>query len=232
MFFWIESAHGFRAGPQPELVNHLPREIFVPTSFDDNDFVQIVVAGEYANTCFKVAASEVTVDPDRHRILIRDQAYFFQNCFCLFVLVPYDKVIPIGLLAKGNHDLFFDDGRGNEVRMGSIQVAAARKSTDPDEHLYAPVEGLTVLKRRKTHQVELRGHYPNTCLAIQETRVVHRNPKVVEILPIMKMAVRDDCEAARVPFVVKAALPEGLEGRTLIHVRALNGKSIDQLHEF
>ena len=39
---------------KPEIVNIPLNKVYVPVGFDDNDRVQIVVEGDFPNTCYKI----------------------------------------------------------------------------------------------------------------------------------------------------------------------------------
>ncbi|MGE0616428.1 MAG: hypothetical protein AB7P04_12380 [Bacteriovoracia bacterium] len=226
------SAPAFANPGDPELVNLIPSQVYMPTGFDHNDNSQVVIRGEFSNTCYKVGPTQVEVDPASGKVSIKNQAYFYGGCFCFYVLVPYDKVVDLGMLAPGDHALSFSDDDGKTEVLGNISVATAKPGAGPDDFLYLPASEMTVLKTPGQPQVELRGEYTNTCMVHKETRIVRNRKDVVEILPVAEMLTRDDCQNARVPFVIKAQLPKDLKGKVLVHARALSGKSLNLLADF
>ena len=49
---------------------------YVPDGFDSNDNVQVVVEGEFMNTCFRPTTPKSEVDPISGEIRITGQAYY------------------------------------------------------------------------------------------------------------------------------------------------------------
>ncbi len=48
---------------QPTTVDVPIRKAYLPKGFDNNDNVQLIVEGEFRNSCYKVGATRVEVEP-------------------------------------------------------------------------------------------------------------------------------------------------------------------------
>lgn len=224
--------------PKPELTAWAPRAIFTPMGFDDNDNAQVVVAGVLPNTCHKVAPSVVTVDSKKRKITIEDRAYVYSTSWCAMVTIPYTKTIELGLVKPGKYTVEAVVAPGKTKSMGTLPIGSATTAS-PDEYLYAPVsDALLAEKNESVVELVLQGEYSSPCMRMKEVRVVHNASNVLEILPIAEMMSAEACSAPNdgraqiIPFeervVIKDKLPRG---PILIHVRSLNGQSLNRVIE-
>lgn len=217
------------------LVNTLPNRVFIPPGFDDNDNAQVVLKGNYPNTCFKTAPATAQVDRVAKKIVIQNQAYYNQSCWCLFVLVPYVQSVDIGILEAGSYSLFLEDKQKNLHPAGTLPVAIG---TGPgqDDFLYAPIEDAfvnpTTSGAPSPRTLTLTGTFTSDCMSIKEVRTFYRAQNVIEVLPMLDIKSGVACKDTSVPFqrVVKLNVP--WSGSTLIHVRSMNGKAINKVVEF
>jgi hypothetical protein len=68
------------------------------------------------------------------------------------------------------------------------------------------------------------------CLAFQDIKVLDQG-KVIVVLPILEQT-STTCHSTQEHFHQKVALPSNLApGRHLLHVRSLNGRSLNRLFE-
>src|SRR4051794_38824197 len=82
--------------PLPELVDVQSEQIFAPPGFDSNDVAQVVVHGEYNNTCYRSAMPQVTLDREHKVITIAPKAYLRTSCWCAPVRVAFTQPIELG----------------------------------------------------------------------------------------------------------------------------------------
>jgi hypothetical protein len=214
----------------PVLMDIKPEFFFAPTGFDSNDNAQLVIDGNYINTCFKVGPVLTKVDSENKKIYLRNQAYYYPDCWCLYVLVPYTQVVNLGILKPGIYDIIASDENANFNSIGSLNVAK-NQTSNPDNFFYAAVEEAQFLKTETPGYpiIILRGTLPSECMEIREIRVVRNSPNVIELLPIM--TVRESgCDSTKSTSFQKTISLENLsEGKYLIHVRSLNGQSINKV---
>ncbi len=217
---------------QPESFSPAPSGVYVPQGFDSNDNVEIFFEGQFSDACHKVGLTSHTVDEESKSIYITDLAYYFGNSFCAMMVVPYQKGLNAGTLPEGNWKVYFRHSRGNFVEEGHVPVQAAQTER-PDNHLYAPVEKTKFHNAlgEKPARIELSGRFFNSCMRLDQVKVVQREgSNVVEILPIAIME-RGGCEelAEGVEFDRTVNLKNLRQGRVLLHTRANNGRSVNEI---
>jgi hypothetical protein len=217
----------------PVLLPVLPDRVFAPRGFDDNDNSQITVTGNYPSTCFRAALPVVEVDHERRQVHIQNRVFYYSTALCQRMLVPYVQTIDLGILRAVNYRISFQRADGAWVPQSRITVAHS-KNAGPDDFLYPlvtdartePVEGTS----RKT--LILDGMLPNGCMAMPEIKLVYRPDDVIEVLPITSMKTVGPCIQMLIPYQVRTELDPTWRGPTLIHVRSLNGQSLNKVVEF
>lgn len=197
------------------------RQLFVPVGFDDNDEVVVVLDGYLRDTCHKMTEAVVQKDLAHNTIQIQQRARVFEGGVCLDMTVPYTNVIHLGALPTGSFTIATNQGK--VIERLNVNRAA---SPGPDDHLYAPVDSARIADGK----VVLEGRFTNTCLQIQEVKVEHTG-NTIQVLPIMSLVPETQaggkCEATEVAFEQSVALPALNAGRYLLHVRSLNGQSVN-----
>ena len=219
-------------GLLPDVFNDMPRRMFVPPGFDSNDQAEVVIRGEFRNTCYQVGPSRAHVDADQKRIVIENEAYYYDAFMCMMVLVPYVKAIPIGILGEGTYSVQFAGDSGESRELGSMTIHPSATS-GPDDFVYAPVEELRVEPGElgEPHRLTLSGHFTDSCMEVEDVKVLVRTEDVIEILPTVKFAT-ENCRAEKRPFSRTVFIPVNLRGERLVHVRVLNGQSINRVVTF
>lgn len=217
---------------EPEVFPSAPTGVYAPQGFDTNDNVEIFFEGEFSNACYKVGLTFHTVDEENKKIYITDTSHYFGDAFCAAVMVPYQKGINTGLLSSGEYRVFFKHSRGNFVEQAYFPVRKAT-NTQPDDYLYAPVKSAQYYpgKQNQAGLLKLRGTFNNSCMKIDQVKVVqHPDSNVVDILPIAIMD-RGDCQTDYdgKAFEHDVDLSTLDRGRFLLHIRSLNGQSVNEI---
>jgi hypothetical protein len=122
-------------------------------------------------------------------------------------------------------------------------VAKATSST-ADDNLYAPVDEVEFLPKAgssdpTSYTLTLSGIFPRSdqgCMVMQEVKVLPF-PDVLVVLPIARFETDvTRCEPSLTPFSRTFRLSKDvkldLQRDTLIHVRVLNGQSLNRVIEF
>lgn len=194
------------------------QNLYAPFGYDDNDEVTVVLDGYLPDTCFKLATTEVEHKGDK--ITIKQHAREYSgNCFD--VTVPFTVTVKLGVLPLGSYEVVA--GTATE----RLTVKEATKA-GPDDYLYAPVDAARVEKQTAI----LSGRFTNSCLKIDSVQRNHTS-KTVQVLPIMKLLTPTEagkeCVAGEFPFEQKVSLADLKldNGRHLLHVRSLDGQSIN-----
>ena len=216
-----------------QTVGQTPEQVFTPTGFDSNDNIQVVEAGSFPNTCFKVGPTTAHIDAENKKIVLESKAYFYSSAWCLQVVVPYSQVINLGVLDEGTYEIAVKDAKGELHSKANLKVAKS-VSAAADDHLYADIQDVQVDATDTPPTATLRGTLDYDCYEFNQIRVIHNLENVVEVLPILndidpKTA---NCKPSARPFQKTVKLPQGLSGKVLIHVRALNGQSVNRVAEF
>lgn len=205
-----------------KIVNISSNYLFAPVGFDDNDDVVVVVDGYMPDTCHRFLGSTATKDPVTGEISIRTQAKRFDG-MCFDVIVPFTSVVSLGSMPTGNYTVTANAG----ALRAKVEVNKA-SAPGPDDYLYAAVDAARVQVNGPSHIV-LEGRLTSTCLEFDRIDVFHHG-NTLEVLPILKLApLQSDtvCMPEEKAFIKTVQMPELKPGRYLLHVRSLNGQSIN-----
>jgi len=210
----------------PVLMEIPIQAVHVPNGFDSNDNVQIVFESYLPNPCYKVGPHKVQVDKVNRIVKLEQQVYRYPGMICPQVIVPFATVVDVGLLAANTYDI--QDATSGQTlgRMGVRQS----NNLGPDDYFYAPVADARYDLTKRT--VTLEGVFTNSCLSFADVKVYLDPKDVVVVLPILKpWQSSPACKAGKFPFSVTAKLPAMTAGRYLLHVRSMNGRSINKIFD-
>lgn len=214
---------------QPSLVRAEPvltpatfNTVYSPGGFDSNDIVQIVGEGMFRNTCYRPALTTVAVDHEKKTIRLGPVAYEYPG-LCLQVVLPFERVIDVGILKPGTYKITQDSGE----TLGSVKVAQA-KTLEPDDFMYAPISQAFFKQKGLKSEVMLTGDFPSSCMSLKEVRVAIEE-KAIVLQPIAGVEERGDCKAGAFPFHKLVEIDLVPPGRYLLHVRSMNSKAINTL---
>lgn len=221
------AAGGNAADTDPELVKVPLKRAFIPVGFDDNDQVQLLVAGEFPDSCYKLGP--YSMKKTERGIEVLQYAYRYKG-MCLDIIVPFSQVVELGITRAANHSVI-DVVSGKEL--GQIPVNKAKTSAIDDE-LYAPVSEAMILDERggTGPTLYLTGNFPWPTMRMKEVRVQVYDDVVV-VQPIAEITVEklDAQGMARPRFEVKKPIKNLPKGQFLLHVRSMNGKAVNHLEE-
>ena len=210
---------------------YMPAErVFIPTGFDDNDQVEIVVDGMLPSSCYEVVAGDWALNPDDRSVTLYPKAIERTGGLCMPVLVPFTQVFNLGVLPMGDYEIKVDG-----VDTKSLGIAEASNS-GPDDVIYASIDNAYVLEypAQGEHRILLEGNYTSTCMFWDKVELIVNDPSVIEVLPTVRVEDRPDCEDRIVPFKgISVELPDLVgEGRYLLHVRSMNGNSVNRVFSY
>lgn len=203
-------------------------KVFVPTGFDDNDNVEIIVHGQFGNSCYRVGQAQAEVDKATNEIKAYVTAYFYPGAVCAQVEMPYIEPVKVGLLDFGNYSVSV-----NRRSMPAEVNVKPSESVSPDDYLYAPVDSADLAIDDAGNQtLYLTGTYPlyaSGCMVMREI-MFERNPDdVLVVLPKAEVTHGPECARDSDRFKYAKPIPqaEALKGTGLVHVRVMNGKSFN-----
>lgn len=218
--------------PLPEKIAAPIEKIYVPTGFDDNDNVEIVLKGTFANNCYRTGESNAVVNKETKEISIQASSYFYSSQpFCLEVLTNFLQPVKVGILEAGDYTVKFN----GDTDMQTNFTVGKRKTEAADDYLYANVENAYIKVDYNTGKQSLviKGHHPhwfNGCQVITEVRTYRDPVDVIVVLPITEIRQGPACEAQTEDRAFERMVPvdSPFESEGMIHVRTLNGNSINQ----
>jgi hypothetical protein len=219
----------------PQLIEVQPEHVFAPTGFDDNDNSQVVLAGEFASTCYKVAPPEIAIDAERREVRVRAHAWYYPEGDCLRVVTPWTRTLDLGILAEGAYRVLVQQEGRDPRPMAELAVARSH-GRGPDDHLYAHVTDAVVRgnEPKGSSTLTLYGTFQSNCLRFTDVLTIQRAPDVIEILPIVEWRSDIPCGLVYVPirFERVVAIKPRQAGTALIHVRSVQGESVNRVVEF
>lgn len=194
---------------------------YIPKGYDDNDNIEIIVEGYLPNLCYKTPHAQVEVTGSKINIDLMAWRSADENMMCAEMVVPFIYAVSVGVLDEGNYEVHV-----NHSRPFALYVEEAT-STAIDEEIYANVSTIERVYGERT--VLVKGYNPSDCLEFDRFEVVDNKIDTYSVLPIMKQ-VSEFCPKKMVPFEYELNVPNTLKRDTvLLHVRALNGKSVNSL---
>lgn len=217
----------------PEEISAPVTKIFVPKGFDDNDNSEVILKGEFTNSCFQVGRSGSTVDDAKKRVIVWATAYKYAGENCLEVKTPFIQSINVGMLKSGEYTVVY---KYNENLRADLSVAV-RTTESPEDYLYAPVVNARLNTDANGKQsLTVEGNYPYMfigCMRMSEVRTSRSNSDVLVVQPITEIVNDDECftQPSDKAFSVTTGLNEPFTGEGLIHVRVLNGDALNRLIE-
>jgi hypothetical protein len=216
---------------EPEKIVMKPENVFVPPGFDDNDNAQIVLAGNLPSTCYKSTTASFQLDRERREIRVRNQVYYYPGCWCLNVLVPYHRVIDLGVLEAGTWRIVAETGTGGSRDAGELTIGHSA-NRGPDDAVYALVDEASVFGAAGSKILVIQGRLSSNCMALDDTEVLYRADDVIEVLPKVRIESEENCDKVGEAFTTQVELQPPTPGRKLVHIRSLNGQSVNKVIDF
>ncbi|MCX6127898.1 MAG: hypothetical protein NTX25_02395 [Proteobacteria bacterium] len=206
-------------------------KIFVPNGFDDNDNVEVIMHGDFTDTCHQVGRAEASVDEATKTVTVSATSYKYPGKFCIQSITPFIQTVSLGLVGEGNYKVVY---KMDKAVKGDLNVAK-RKTESPDDYLYATVENAYIDVNFETGKqaLKLQGHFPYFfvgCMVMKEVRVSKDPTDVLVVQPLAEIVNTDVCDSqpADRSFEYTSGLPSSFQGEGLLHVRTLNGSSLNR----
>lgn len=219
---------------QPEIVAAPVEQVFVPFGFDSNDNVEVIVHGNFVNSCFKVGPAKGSVDYATSTITVEASSYFYPASECAKIVVPFEQSVSLGIVHPGTYRVVVKDVPAATV---TDLVIAEATSDEADDFLYAPVVQSSLTTGADGRSVvRIEGSYPYTfvgCMSVKEVRI-HLTPgHVLVVQPIAELLTGGpicDAQNGSKAFTIDTPIQDRLEsGDFLVHVRALSGRSVNRV---
>lgn len=212
-----------QTGDLPSKVSVNFNKVYAVGGFDDNDNVQIVGEGMFAKTCYRHAETTVRVDEATKIIYLSPVAYKY-NGYCLQVILPFSRVIDVGILKAGTYSVELET---NKQSLGEITIRPSLTRA-ADDYLYAPVSQSFFVSKNGSNTIQLAGDFSLSCMKMKDVKIDIQKGIVV-VQPIAKIDKSVPCTAGDFPFEKVIQVGPLAAGRYLMHVRSLNGQSLNTL---
>ncbi len=238
--------------PQPAIVAAPIENVYIPSGFDSNDNVQIVVEAQLLDTCHRRGPTPTaTIDAEHHTITVNFPVYKYSGSFCATIVTNAHETLNLGTLPPGHYTVRVQRANENQhsedyplVDAGRFYVGPAI-SADPDSALYAdvanvhvrPIRVVQVGNRRRTiYAAFITANQRKTCINIGRLGLSGSpQSNVIELLPVMNIEGdinAPTCRNTTNQMTYHIELPSFVVGRKLIHVRSMNGQAHNLIHDF
>ena len=200
--------------------------VYIPSGFDSNDNVEVVITGFLPNLCHKSPAAKVEVDGGQVDIKMTSLYYHASNPYCPEMVVPFTKTVSLGIMDKGLYDIKVN-GRSPWELNENMKIAEST-SNAVDEFNYAYVQYID--KEVGDNNVALKGYNPSDCFILDEIAHVSNKKDAYSVLPKMKQ-IREFCPMKMIPFSYDWEVPNEVPSKkVLIHVRTMDGNSVNTIY--
>ncbi|MEY4064688.1 MAG: hypothetical protein RIR26_896 [Pseudomonadota bacterium] len=225
------------AGSRPVLAPAPVQRAFIPEGFDDNDNVEVILHGHFPNSCMKVGPVDVSINADSRVVSLKPEVYAYESELCAQVSIPFMQKVALGHLPAGAWKLELPEKLAYEP--APLVVHRAR-SAAPDDALYAPVDEVVLIPESQgaLHLVVVSGRWPEPpegkCFEL--VRVANRMgaDNALVVLPIVEIKNEGQCKVSRnaqKSFVGSAVVNGAISEDVLVHVRVMNGDSLNKFYE-
>lgn len=238
-FQTVSIAHAMTL-PESPAVTREPapvEKVFVPQGFDDNDNVEVIVQGRFPDACMKTGPVGKTINAGTKTISLKPEVYAYRGEPCAQVIVPFIQRVSLGTLPEGEWRISVE---GMPAVSPLPLVISKARSASPDDFLYAPVEEVVLLPAMlgSKQKLVISGNWPMLqtagCFALVDMRVRTGADNTLVVQPISQILPPSRCsvQASRKRVFQKSVLLEKpLSADSLIHVRTLNGESLNKFFE-
>lgn len=206
--------------------------LFLPSGFDSNDNVEVVVAGTFPNSCYRTGRTNVTLDQETREIKIDITAYRYLASSCGEVLTPFLHTIKLGILDVGSYAVHLT--RQPNIK-GTLNIQI-HSSESADEHMYAPVDlaNITIDRETGDQMLTLKGELPLTfvgCAVIDQIDQYREPENVLVVLPKIRLTDGEECIGNKHHYSVTTRVENPLIEKGLIHIRSVNGTSFNGIYD-
>lgn len=232
-FFSILPLLGFSQTSEIE-VNVPITNVFVPTGFDSNDEIDIIIEGILPTLCHFNPSVSIAEKKSQNLIIVAKANLL--NAHCVKTYIPFMKVLKLKNFQAGAYRLLFKNP-SHHIPGLNLQIKPVPLLITPpinyiqDENIYANVESVYSLDK---DTIAIRGTHPSDCFKLKEIKLIVDKSNILVVLPKMERDQNVSCLPQKlIPFEYNIDLREkNLDERTLIHIRSMSGQSHNLIHFF
>jgi hypothetical protein len=148
------------------------------------------------------------------------------------MLMPFIQSLKIGNVEPGDYTIEVQERP--EARVTPLKINKST-SSDADDHLYAMVDTATIDNvAGGRRDLIVRGQHPHLfqgCVKLVDLKYYMSPGDVMVVQPITRIAKEEECkgQAGRSRFEYRTPVQQIPEGEYLLHVRVLDGNSVNKL---
>lgn len=210
-------------------------KIFIPVGFDNNDNVEVIIHGDFTNSCSRISHTSAVLDSKTNVITVSADYLQYGDAaggtqYCAQVMLPYVEVVNLGILDEGDYTVQY---KGDTSVTAALSVAKS-KTESPDDFLYAPIENAWLDQDQATgkQSIVLQGTYPLWFVGCQVMKniQVENQGEVLVVLPVTEVVDTEACHPGIYDprFVIRKGLSSKFEGDGLLHVRTMHSHSVNR----
>lgn len=211
------------AAPQSAVIlQDVPVEqVFSPEGYKSNDDAEIVVKGYLPDLCYKSPIAKVNVIGNKIDVQLQAYREIGENVVCAEMLSNFLKPVEVGVLDKGNYQVFVNGELQPSLNIGEFDSDAIDDLVIANVHKAVPDSEMKIVK--------LQGYNPSDCYSLAEVEIISNGIDSYSIIPKMEKS-NDFCPMKMIPFEIEVQVPEDLDSENvLLHIRSMYGKSINAL---
>jgi hypothetical protein len=199
--------------------------VHVPTGFDANDHVTLIVTGELPSTCWRRPRGEAMLINGRIVINTMATKIIDPEVNCIPAVVPYMVSISVGTLPQGTYEIAVNPSTLDE-KVNTLTVEQP-SSQSIDNHTYANVTNVTYIP--ETKKLAIEGTHPSSCMDIKDIQILANNKKdTLSLLTIIEQT-EATCDRTTRPFVQYVDFNTATNKDILIHARLIDGNALNVL---
>ena len=223
LFFNISVFADVTAPEKAKIIRAPVSHVFVPQGFDSNDNVQVVAVGHFPSTCYQLYNYQVKRYGEKYYVNVN--AIYQGGRVCADAMVPFKQEISLGATGPGKYQVVVNPKSSFSAR-GFLPVMEARTNRI-DDFTYAYVEYVGAVKGNPS-KAKIGGYIASDCFKFDRFHKMSNKRDVVAVLPILKQ-VKKHCPMKLTPFEYVIDVPRLSARQVLLHVRSMDGQSVNKV---
>lgn len=200
-------------------VDHL----YIPYGFDNNDNVEFVVSGILPSLCHR--SPKIRTEIIANEVVITVTSLYEKKEFtdCEDLVIPFSQTVHLGVIRDGQYNVVANKGTFFE-KIKPLKIYEDNGKAI-NQFYYANIEEIQTTD--DPQKIILKGRIPKGCFEVKEIKSFDNGSDAISILPIIQK-VSKTCSHRQEPYQAEFFIPQNsLERRILLHVRRLDGNSIN-----
>ena len=232
-------ANAYEANPTLKQVEIPVLALLAPAvGYEEKNNIQVVLYGMLPNSCYSVGGTSIQRQADGS-LHVRQFATVDSSGICvdqqklpehMMALIPFTTEVSVGHLSPGQYTFTYSLQNG---QLGSRMLAVSKNLAPTIDTLpYAATSSVgtpDVVNGVNDVVVTVSGLLTSTCTHLDDQVKIMKENDVFVVMPTVKVQTGVMCGMVMRPFEKKVNLGKTFPGIHLIHVRSMNGKSVNKV---